>query len=41
MTIIMCMLESRCALIKLLYISCQSNKKAVDMLICGSAPTGK
>lgn len=31
MTIIMCMLGSRCALIKLLYISCQSAEKAVGM----------
>lgn len=46
MTIIMCILRSRCALIKVLYIPCQSNEKAVGMLIliltiCGSEPIGK
>lgn len=46
MTVIMCILGSQCALIKVLYIPCQSNEKAVGMLIlilniCGSAPIGK
>lgn len=46
MTIIMCILGSKCTLIEVLYISCQSNEKAVGMLIliltiCGSASIGK